>query len=586
MKINNVIVEKYAVRIVENLQKGRQINSILFEIARKYNPVLSENASDKFVQQYEPQFYDLITRAKDDIAARYNTLTNRPRTPSDKKSNNYQRLITGISDAIIKFVHANLSKDPTGYAVTTSFDQISLNPEVEVKTLNEPPANIKRLQTAHYDPSISFKGFLKEQEIMENLRKEIVNIAVNNKKINEQQLNEILGSLISGVKSMFGGEKTPKLHGYEEKLRFLFGSDEDISKRIGGIITNFINVIDGSKSKFSPAMQELEEKLKNGLSKELKSVQSDPIGYIKRHVKERHISHKDDKSRGMLGFGKSGAEKYAKATNDDMDAMFQSYMNKAEVSEEKIETLTWTQLENLLKKRVSRLTKKDRAEFINFVNSYQDRLDKRFPSLTENAQKLIKQELDKVKQSKKDVPVLPILTYLKDTFKNKYLGYLVLGAFMTASVLNMQPQHGLNADADNRAQTTMVQGMSGGTGPGPSGTNVPDYEPDYGPDTGSGPYPDSPTEPDTSGQTGGGSGYSSGGPTIKVQVKPKNLDKTAAGILGGKGPIAAAGAKLLHGSDFNKVKKAEAEAQKTGGTVKTVPKSGGFLKRLLGGGRR
>jgi hypothetical protein len=157
---------------------------------------------------------------------------------------------------------------------------------------------------------------------------------------------------------------------------------------------------------------------------------------------------------------------------------------------------------------------------------------------------------------------------------------------MTASVLNMQPQHGLNADADNRAQTTMVQGMSGGTGPGPSGTNVPDYEPDYGPDTGSGPYPDSPTEPDTSGQTGGGSGYSSGGPTIKVQVKPKNLDKTAAGILGGKGPIAAAGAKLLHGSDFNKVKKAEAEAQKTGGTVKTVPKSGGFLKRLLGGGRR
>jgi hypothetical protein len=92
MKINNVIVEKYAVRIVENLQKGRQINSILFEIARKYNPVLSENASDKFVQQYEPQFYDLITRAKDDIAARYNTLTNRPRTPSDKKSNNYRNI--------------------------------------------------------------------------------------------------------------------------------------------------------------------------------------------------------------------------------------------------------------------------------------------------------------------------------------------------------------------------------------------------------------------------------------------------------------------------------------------------------------
>ena len=242
MKINNVIVEKYAVRIVESLQKGRQINSILFEIARKYNPVLSENASDNFVKQYEPQFHTLIKGVEDDILARYNTLTKRPKTPSDKKSNNYRRLIIGISDAIIKFVHANLSKDPTGYTVTTSFDQISLNPEVEVRVVNEPPVNTKRLQTAHYDPSISFKGFLKEQEIMENLRKEIVNIAVNNKKINEQQLNEILGSLISGVKSIFGGEKTPKLHSYEEKLRLLFGSDQDISKRIGGIITNFINI--------------------------------------------------------------------------------------------------------------------------------------------------------------------------------------------------------------------------------------------------------------------------------------------------------------------------------------------------------
>lgn len=216
MKINNVIVEKYAVRIVESLQKGRQINSILFEIARKYNPVLSENASDDFVTQYEPQFHALITRAKDDITNRYNTLA-----AKDKKAGNYQRLIAGVSDAIIKFVHANLSKDPTGYAVTTSFDQISLNPEVEVKTLNEPTVNTERLQTAHYDPSISFKGFLKEQEIMENLRKEIINIAVNNKKINEQQLNEILGSLVSGVKSMFGGKKTPKKHSYEDQLGIL-----------------------------------------------------------------------------------------------------------------------------------------------------------------------------------------------------------------------------------------------------------------------------------------------------------------------------------------------------------------------------
>lgn len=579
MKINNVIVEKYAVRIVESLQKGRQINSILFEIARKYNPVLSENASDNFVKQYEPQFHTLIKGVEDDILARYNTLTKRPKTPSDKKSNNYRRLIIGISDAIIKFVHANLSKDPTGYTVTTSFDQISLNPEVEVRVVNKIPKNQENLQTAHYDPSISFKGFLKEQEIMENLRKEIVNIAVNNKKINEQQLNEILGSLISGVKSIFGGEKTPKLHSYEEKLRLLFGSDQDISKRIGGIITNFINVIDGNKSKFSPAMQELEEKLKNGLSKELKSAQSDPFGYIKRHVKDRDISHKDDESRGMLGFGKSGAEKYAKATNDDMDTMFQSYMNKADVSDKQIETLTWTELENLLKRRVSRLTKKDRAEFINFVNSYQDRLAERFPSLTKNAQILIRQELAKAKQSKKPVPVLPILTSLKDTFKSKYLGYLVLAAFMTASVLNMQTQHGLNADAGNRAQTTMVQGTSGGTGPGPSSTNVPDYEPDKGPDTGSGPYPDSPTEPDTSGQAGGGGGYSSGGPEQIVKVKPRNVGKSSAEILAGKSPLGQLGAKILP-SDYKHVKKAEQK-----GPVRTVPKTG-FFQKFFGGGRR
>lgn len=581
MKINNVIVEKYAVRIVENLQKGRQINSILFEIARKYNPVLSENASDKFVQQYEPQFYDLITRAKDDILARYNTLA-----AKDKKVNNYRRLITGISDAIIKFVHSNLSKDPTGYAVTTSFDQISLNPEVEVKTLNKPPANTEKLQTAHYDPSISFKGFLKEQEIMENLRKEIINIAVSNKKINEQQLNEILGSLVSGVKSMLGGKKTPKLHSYEELLGILFGSDQDISKRIGGIIRNFMAIIDQNKSKFSPAMQELEAKLKNGLSNELKTLESDPIGYIKRHVKERHISHKDDKSRGMLGFGKSGAEKYAKATNEDMDTMFQSYMNKAQVSNEQMETLTWTELENLLNKRVSQLKEKDRQEFENFIHSYVERLDKRFPSLTKNAQILIQQELAQAKKSKKPAPVLPILTSLGKTFKSPYLGMLVLGAFMTASVLNMQPQHGLNADADNRAQTTMVQGMSGGTGPGPSGTNVPDYEPDYGPDTGSGPYPDSPTEPDTSGQTGGGGGYSSSGPIYKVPVKAKHLNQSSSEIKSGKGPLGKLGAEILPGSDVNKLQKAERAAKQTGGTVTTVPKSGGFLKRLLGGGRR
>ena len=460
-----------------------------------------------------------------------------------------------------------------------------MNPEVEVRVVNEPPVNTKRLQTAHYDPSISFKGFLKEQEIMENLRKEIVNIAVNNKKINEQQLNEILGSLISGVKSIFGGEKTPKLHSYEEKLRLLFGSDQDISKRIGGIITNFINVIDGNKSKFSPAMQELEEKLKNGLSKELKSAQSDPFGYIKRHVKDRDISHKDDESRGMLGFGKSGAEKYAKATNDDMDTMFQSYMNKADVSDKQIETLTWTELENLLKRRVSRLTKKDRAEFINFVNSYQDRLAERFPSLTKNAQKLIQQELAKAKQSKKPAPVLPILTSLKDTFKSKYLGYLVLAAFMTASVLNMQTQHGLNADANNRAQTTMVQGMSGGTGPGPSATNVPDYEPDMGPDDGSGPYPDSPTEPDTSGQAGGGGGYSSGGPIYKVPVKPKHLNQSSSEIKAGKGLLGKLGSEILPGSDVNKLQKAERAAKKTGGTVQTVPK-GGLFQKIFGGGRR
>lgn len=581
MKINNVIVEKYAVRIVESLQKGRQINSILFEIARKYNPLLSENASDNFVTQYEPQFHALITRAKDDILARYNTLA-----AKDKKVNNYRRLITGISDAIIKFVHANLSKDPTGYAVTTSFDQISLNPEVKVSVLNKIPANTEGLQVSHYNPSISFKGFLKEQEIMENLRKEIINIAVNNKKINEQQLNEILGSLVSGVKSMFGGKKTPKKHSYEDQLGILFGSDQDISKRIGGIIRNFMAIIDQNKSKFSPAMQELEAKLKNGLSNELKTLESDPIGYIKRHVKEGDISHKDDESRGMLGFGKSGAEKYAKATNDDMDTMFQSYMNKAQVSDKQMETLTWTELENLLKKRVSQLKEKDREEFVNFVNSYQDRLDERFPSLTKNAQILIQQELAKAKQSKKPAPVLPILTHLKDTFKNKYLGYLVLGAFMTASVLNMQTQHGSNADADNRAQTTMVQGTSGGTGPGPSGTTVPDYEPDMGPDDGSGPYPDSPTEPDTSGQAGGGGGYSSGGPTYKVPVKAKHLDQSSSEILAGKGPIAQFGAKILPGSDVNKLQKAEKTAKQTGGTVKTVPKTGGLFQKIFGGGRR
>lgn len=581
MKINNVIVEKYAVRIVESLQKGRQINSILFEIARKYNPVLSENASDDFVTQYEPQFHALITRAKDDITNRYNTLA-----AKDKKAGNYQRLIAGVSDAIIKFVHANLSKDPTGYAVTTSFDQISLNPEVEVKTLNEPTVNTERLQTAHYDPSISFKGFLKEQEIMENLRKEIINIAVNNKKINEQQLNEILGSLVSGVKSMFGGKKTPKKHSYEDQLGILFGSDQDISRKISDIIRSFINVIDGNKSKFSPAMQELEAKLINGLSKELKSVQSDPIKYIKRHVKEGDISHKDDESRGMLGFGKSGAEKYAKAKSEDMDKLFLSYMNKAQINLENIDNLTWTELEALLNKRIPHLKKNDRQEFENFMMSYLDRMDKRFPGLINNAQKLIKQQSAQAKQSKNPAPVLPILTSLGKTFKSKYLGMLVLGAFMTASVLNMQTHNGLNADSDdNRAKTSMVQGISGGTGPGPSNTNVPNYEPDMGPDDGSGPYADSPTEPDTSGQAGGGGGYSSGGPIYKVPVKARNADKTSAQILDGKGPLEKLGAKILPGSDVNKVRNAEQRAKQTGGTVKTVPK-GGLLQKIFGGGRR
>ena len=156
---------------------------------------------------------------------------------------------------------------------------------------------------------------------------------------------------------------------------------------------------------------------------------------------------------------------------------------------------------------------------------------------------------------------------------------------MTASVLNMQTQHGLNADANNRAQTTMVQGMSGGTGPGPSATNVPDYEPDMGPDDGSGPYPDSPTEPDTSGQAGGGGGYSSGGPIYKVPVKPKHLNQSSSEIKAGKGLLGKLGSEILPGSDVNKLQKAERAAKKTGGTVQTVPK-GGLFQKIFGGGRR
>lgn len=333
-------------------------------------------------------------------------------------------------------------------------------------------------------------------------------------------------------------------------------------------------------------MQELEAKLINGLSKELKSVQSDPIKYIKRHVKEGDISHKDDESRGMLGFGKSGAEKYAKAKSEDMDKLFLSYMNKAQINLENIDNLTWTELEALLNKRIPHLKKNDRQEFENFMMSYLDRMDKRFPGLINNAQKLIKQQSAQAKQSKNPAPVLPILTSLGKTFKSKYLGMLVLGAFMTASVLNMQTHNGLNADSDdNRAKTSMVQGISGGTGPGPSNTNVPNYEPDMGPDDGSGPYADSPTEPDTSGQAGGGGGYSSGGPIYKVPVKARNADKTSAQILDGKGPLEKLGAKILPGSDVNKVRNAEQRAKQTGGTVKTVPK-GGLLQKIFGGGRR
>lgn len=461
MKMNYQIAEQYAKLIFDSHVKGRSFKPLLVEVFSKYN---------KNFLLTEADLKDSVKQVYAELIAKFRGMATK-----DKTAENYYGIIKGLAQSILKFYDKNIRVDPTGYKIDKNFDfeletSSAAKAAVEKSTVVNPtPANTNATVNSHYNPQLSFRNFLQESEIHEILKRKIIKIAINNQNITESVIKEGLSDVWSGVKSMFGGKKTPKEHSYDEKIEFLYGDNNSIRDKLTKIVGLFAEKIDRDKNSYSPADQRLANQLKQSLDNFFTKVSSGGLDFVKSSTPESSIVHRDveaGRQKGLLGYFRT--DRYKKALEDDSNLIFDQFMHLMKINMNSLLGKTSTEVTSIIQSAFTKLSDEDKQTCTEFLKEYEPHYNKRYPQLLKN---LAKEQ----KAAARSGAPQPYANYKFGTITAIRAGLAALLFSIVGGIAMNGPNLDDTMGQTMKATTTMVGDDTGGTGPDPDTGSGPNF---------------------------------------------------------------------------------------------------------------
>jgi hypothetical protein len=461
MRMNYQIAEQYAKLIFDSHVKGKSFKPLLVEVFSKYNSNFLLTEAD---------LKDSVKQVHAELIAKFRGLATK-----DKKAENYVNIITGLGRAILKFYEKNIRVDPTGYKIDRNFDfELETSSEAKAASkkstvVNPAPTNTNVPVNSHYNPQLSFRNFLQESEIHEILKRKIIKIAANNQIITQSVIKEGLSDVWSGVKSMFGGKKTPKLHSYDEKIELLYGDSNSIREKLTNIVGLFAEKISQDRNSYSPADQRLADQLTKSLDDFFTKVNSGGLDFVKSVTPESSIVHKDveaAKKQGLLGYFRT--DRYQKALEKDSNLIFDQFMHLMKINMNSLLGKTSEEVASTLEKAVNSLTEDDQQTYIKFMEEYEPYYKKRYPELLET---LAKEQ----KAAAKSGAPKPYANYKFGTITAIRAGLAALLFSLAGGLAINSEKLDDTMGQTMKATTTMVGDNMGGTGPAPDTGSGPNF---------------------------------------------------------------------------------------------------------------
>ena len=461
MRMNYQIAEQYAKLIFDSHVKGKSFKPLLVEVFSKYNSNFLLTEAD---------LKDSVKQVYAEIIAKFRGFATK-----DKTAENYYGIIKGLAQSILKFYDKNIRVDPTGYKIDKNFD-FELETSSAAKAaggnqtvVNLPPANTNVPVNAHYNPQLSFRNFLQESEIHEILKRKIIKIAANNQIITQSVIKEGLSDVWSGVKSMFGGKKTPKEHSYDEKIELLYGDSNSIKDKLTKIVGLFAEKIRQDKKSYSPADQRLADQLTKSLTDFFDKVSSGGLDFVKSSTPESSIVHRDveaGRQKGLLGYFRT--DRYKKSQKQDLDLIFDQFMHLMKIDMNSLLGKTSTDVTSIIETAFTKLSEEDKQTCAEFLKEYEPYYKKRYPQLLRN---LAKEQ----KAAARSGTPKPYANYKFGTITAIRAGLAALLFSLVGGLAINSQKLDDTMGQTMKATTTMVGDDMGGTGPDPDTGSGPNF---------------------------------------------------------------------------------------------------------------
>jgi hypothetical protein len=557
MKITTSIANNYASQILRLHLENKSYDHVIVDFLSKYKNNKLLEASGGFTKPTSKLDVEILKKRNQEFISAIQQTVRDLKLSLDRKSQkipqatNFQRFVGAIGKMILKYANKNLTLDPTGYKISSNLDDFDFDDSdaKEPAVMNPPAEFTPRPVMSHYNPQLTFKNYFAEQEILHKFEH-----VVYKQVANDEKLDEIFG--------LFGKKTLPSRTSHESSLEDALGGKEYMTRELENIMDQFIKALKSHEGNATPEMKQLlnnPKGLLNSLEKKKSEILANPLAWVQKYIKEKDLVHRDEeeqRGKGLVGgtLSKLGLRKnrFEVAERADMDDMFDEYLRLMGIDLDSFVGKSSTELQAKIENALNSLDEENKNAFSNFMQRYEKYYKQRF-------KEMLKKAARELKQVAKTQPKLARSSMFSRTMV-RLGGAAVLFAMIFGSTLNQKEL----SDNLDQVKAKVVQ-----VAQAEPDTSGPPYEPDMGPDDGSGPYPDSPSSegPEASGVL-----------PKTINVKPGNVGRSSGEILAGKGPLGRLGAKILPGSDFNKVQGAE----RSGRPFETTPRPGIF-RGIFGG---
>jgi hypothetical protein len=470
MIITKSIAEKYAKRLIESYQAKLPIRNILLEITKRYNRVFCEaknytpEQADAFVKQEEPKFYQALRRNQNALIT------------SPKIGGNYGPYIKGIVNLILQFIANNLPENPDDFTHVGTFNlgkELNTEVEKEKSTVANPnPATAPSAVAESYNRPISFKNYLINDEINEQVKQSILRKVFNENNLPDELLNEIIGSLYRGI---FGSKPKRIAATHDQKITATFGNAEAIKEKLNDIFNSLIKGLmagKGNLQKFGKPMSMIMPQIIQGLENEFNKSKSDPLQYMKTIIPEKSFVKSTDTKKSFIGslFGyQSQAEQAALAIAKQKHNKFIAFMEMLNIDPNSLGQMTLIEFKNKIKENINRLQNNRKQAFYSFMDEYKKQIDNVFKVIKPDEKKETSNKIKEITTQSDNEKVTTVLGKLGGSFKTYGLG--MLAALIFSMVMTGVSHHGMNADAEGKGfkptagQLDKKVGGDGGYGP-------------------------------------------------------------------------------------------------------------------------